>query len=168
MWPAIVRFDEPTMSQAVDDALTRIVAIVGLFGIALIHILQAPEAFEEIGYLGALFVVGRRGRRRAAAMLNLSADERVLEAAGGLAGLILIGYLVSRIVGLPGATNDVARVDRAARSRLDGRRGAAACAWPAGFWRRAGRCRCPSLVRSGRAAPGAGRDRRSRPVLVRR
>ena len=107
MWPAIVRFDEPTMSQAVDDALTRIVAIVGLGGIALIHILQAPEAFEEEGYLGALFVVAVVAGIGLAALLTLTADQRVLEAAGGLAGLILIGYLLSRTTGLPGATYDV-------------------------------------------------------------
>jgi hypothetical protein len=45
--------------------------------------------------------------RGLAAALAVEGDQRLVDAAGALAGLILIGYLVSRIIGLPAATDDV-------------------------------------------------------------
>ena len=41
---------------ALDDAIARAVAIGGLVSIALIHVLQLPDAFAAIGYLGAVFI----------------------------------------------------------------------------------------------------------------
>jgi hypothetical protein len=38
------------VSDAVNDAVAHTVGIVGLGGIALIHALQVPEAFEETAY----------------------------------------------------------------------------------------------------------------------
>ena len=56
--------DLPTsLRGAFDDALARALAIAGLAGVALIHTLQIPDAFHEIGYLGALFIVAAAGAR---------------------------------------------------------------------------------------------------------
>jgi hypothetical protein len=44
------------MSEAADDTVARTAGIAGLGGIALIHALQAPEAFDETTYLGLLFI----------------------------------------------------------------------------------------------------------------
>jgi len=95
------------LSDAVDDAVARTVAIIGLLGIALIHILQAPEAYTEKGYLGALFTIAVIAAVMLAAAMTRTSDADAWTAVGGLAGLILLGYLVSRTVGLPGATDDV-------------------------------------------------------------
>jgi hypothetical protein len=91
---------------AVDDAIARAVAIGGLLGIAVIHVLQLPEAFAEIGYLGALFIAAVAGSVVLAAALARTSDDRAWAGAGALAALILIGYLLSRSVGLPGFTGD--------------------------------------------------------------
>jgi hypothetical protein len=95
------------MSDAVDDVVTRTVAIVGLAGIALIHVLQAPEAFEETTYLGILFVGAIVASLAIAALLTRTSDARVWAAAAGLPALILLGYVLSRTSGLPDATLDV-------------------------------------------------------------
>ena len=42
-----------------------------------------------------------------AAGMTRTSDSRAWVAAGGLAGLILLGYIISRSVGLPGFTGDM-------------------------------------------------------------
>ena len=94
-------------SPAVDEAVTRIVAIGGLAAVALIHVLQLPEAFESEGYLGALFIVAIVAAVVLGAVLTRMSDDRTWMAVGALPALILIGYLLSRTSGLPGFTTDV-------------------------------------------------------------
>ena len=83
------------------------VAIAGLGGIALVHVLQAPDAFTETTYLGILFVGAIVTSLVLAAILTRTSDDRAWAAAGGLGALILLGYFLSRTSGLPDATNDV-------------------------------------------------------------
>ncbi len=94
-------------SEAVNDAITRIVAIGGLAAVALIHVLQLPEAFDAVGYLGALFIVAIVAAVALGAMLTRMSDDRTWTAAGALPALLLIGYILSRTSGLPGFTADV-------------------------------------------------------------
>jgi hypothetical protein len=96
-----------SIGDAIDDAMIRAVVIAGLAGIALIHVLQLPGALDEAGYLGALFICAIVASTALAAVLAYVHDQRLLRAAGGLAGLILLGYLISRTVGLPWATDDI-------------------------------------------------------------
>ena len=96
-----------SIKGAVDDGIARAVAIGGLLAIALIHVLQLPVAFAEIGYLGGLFIAAVAASVVLAAVLARTSDDRAWAAAGGLAGVILLGYLASRSVGLPGFTGDV-------------------------------------------------------------
>jgi hypothetical protein len=95
------------MSEQVDDTLARTAGIFGLVGIALIHVLQAPEAFEETTYLGLLFIGAVVAALALAAVLTRTRDERAWAAAGGLAAAIMLGYVLSRTSGLPDATDDV-------------------------------------------------------------
>jgi cytochrome bd-type quinol oxidase subunit 2 len=91
---------------AVDDAIARTVAIGALVAIAVIHVLQLPTAFAAIGYLGALFIAAVAGCLALAAVMTRTSDDRAWGAAGGLAALILLCYVISRSVGLPGFTGD--------------------------------------------------------------
>ena len=92
---------------AVDDAISRAAVTAALVGMALIHMFQLPETFHEIGYLGALFIVVIAASVLLAAVLARTSDDRAWGAAGALAGLVLLGYIISRSVGLPGFTDDV-------------------------------------------------------------
>jgi hypothetical protein len=94
-------------ADAVNDAVARTVGIVGLAGIALIHALQAPEAFEETTYLGVLFIGAILASLGIAATLTRTSDQRAWVAAGGLAAAIMLGYVLTRTSGLPDATLDI-------------------------------------------------------------
>jgi len=94
-------------SDAVNDAVARTVGIVGLGGIALIHALQVPEAFEETAYLGVLFIGAILASLALTAVLTRTSDQRAWVAAGGLAAAIMFGYVLTRTIGLPDATLDV-------------------------------------------------------------
>ena len=88
------------------DTVPRTIAAIGLLGIALIHVLELPDAFAAVGYLGALFIAAIVGSLVLSAALTRTDDPRVWTVAGGLAALVLLGYVVSRSVGLPGFTDD--------------------------------------------------------------
>ena len=95
------------MTEAINDAVARIAAIIGLAGIALIHALEVPDAFEETLYLGILFIGAIVAGLVLAAALTRTSDQRVWAAACGLAAAIMLGYVLSRTSGLPDATLDV-------------------------------------------------------------
>jgi hypothetical protein len=96
-----------SIKKTLDDAIARAVAVGGLVAIALIHVLQLPAAFDAIGYLGALFIGAVVGSLLLAAILTRTSDGLAWTATGGLAAVILLCYVVSRSVGLPGFTDDV-------------------------------------------------------------
>jgi Na+/proline symporter len=96
-----------SVSDAVNDAVARTVGIVGLGGIAMIHALQVPEAFEETVYLGLLFIGAILASLGLAAVLTRTSDQRAWTAACGLAAAIMVGYVLTRTSGLPDATLDV-------------------------------------------------------------
>jgi hypothetical protein len=96
-----------TMTGSIDDAVRRAVAIAALFGVALVHVLQLPDAFTETFYLGLLFTGAIVAAILLSVALTQTSDERVWAATTALPALILLGYLVSRTTGLPGATDDV-------------------------------------------------------------
>jgi hypothetical protein len=91
----------------VDEAIERMVAVASLAAIALIHVLQAPSAFADTGYLGGLFVASVVASVALAAALTVTSDPRVMQASGALAAMLLLGYVLSRTTGLPAFTDDV-------------------------------------------------------------
>ena len=89
------------------DTVARTLAALGLVGVALIHVLELPDAFSEQAYLGALFIVASVAALLFAAALARTDDSRAWAAAGGLSALILLGYVIDRSVGLPGMPDEV-------------------------------------------------------------
>ena len=94
------------LQNAVNDALTRVAVIAGLGGIAVVHMLQAPDGFAATFYVGLLFCLAVVACLLLIAAVATTSDSRATELAGGLATLILLLYLISRCFGLPAFTDE--------------------------------------------------------------
>ena len=92
----------PRVSLPIFETLT----IIGLVGIAWIHLLDLADKFEETPYLGVAYL-GLIAGCVAAAMLLIRRDRRGFLVAGGLAAATFVGYCLSRTTGLPAATDDI-------------------------------------------------------------
>ncbi|SRR6266550_3358372 len=84
----------------------RTMAVAGLFGIALIHLLDLEGKLEETTYLGVAFIGLIVACLLVAEALLRGDDPRAWSAAGVLAGATIIGYCISRTAGLPGQPED--------------------------------------------------------------
>lgn len=91
------------LSEHVDRLLLiRASAVIGLAGIALVHVIDAPDKFDELPYVGVLFVGLIIATLGVAAFLIRTDDMRIWLAAFVLSGATMVGFAMSRIVGLPG------------------------------------------------------------------
>ena len=95
------------MVQEVKHHNRQIATVIGLAGIAVIHILDLPGKFAEApyrawGYVGIIAVA-------AIIIERLLTGKRSVDylAASMLSIAVLIGFIVNRTVGMPGATGDI-------------------------------------------------------------
>ncbi len=82
--------------------IARSLAIMGLVGMALIHLLDSGSKFHETPYLFWLYVALMVGAMIVSAALLHTESQLAWLAAGAL-----LGYILSRTVGLPFATGDI-------------------------------------------------------------
>lgn len=87
--------------------ITRSVGVLGLLGVALIHLLDLQSKFHETPYLGWAYVALIVGTLATAAVLIRHDSRTAWVAALVLAGATFLGYALSRTTGLPAATDDV-------------------------------------------------------------
>lgn len=80
----------------------RMVGVVTALALAAVHLMEMPEDYAEMPYLGVLFGVGGILLVAAAIGLFRRSSSRVAWATGALisAGMF-VGYAISRTVGLP-------------------------------------------------------------------
>lgn len=90
-----------------DEPARRAVTALGLLGIALIHLLDLPGKLKETPYLGAAYILLIIASVAVAEYLMRRHDRRAWLAATALAAAVLLGYVVNRSVGLPGAMDDI-------------------------------------------------------------
>ena len=95
------------IAAALRDGIARALAIVGLCGIALIHLLDAPGHFGRAAYIGWLYVGLILASLSLAAALARSSERRLWAAAGGLAASAIVGFVLSRTTGLPNSPDDI-------------------------------------------------------------
>jgi hypothetical protein len=93
--------------MAIRDGITRGVAVVGLAGVALIHLIDAPGKFTETPYIGWMYVGLIASCLAVAALLIRHGDRLAWTAALVLPALVLFGFVLSRTTGLPSAHGDV-------------------------------------------------------------
>jgi hypothetical protein len=98
---------EPVLAALVRDAVARAIAVVGLAGVALIHLLDSPGTFDQQAYKGWLYIGLIAGSVLTAAALIRSSDSRAWAAAALLPLGALTGFVISRTVGLPGGADDI-------------------------------------------------------------
>ena len=101
---AATRAVEPSRQ---DEPARRAVTALGLLGIALIHLLDLPGKLKETPYLGAAYILLIIVSVAVAEYLMRRHDRRAWLAATALAAAVLLGYVVNRSVGLPGAMDDI-------------------------------------------------------------
>jgi hypothetical protein len=95
------------LHHAVRDGVARGVAAVGMAGIGLIHLLDAPGKFSETPYMGWMYVGLIGAALGVAYSLIRTSSSKAWLAAGGLAASAIIGFTLTRTVGLPQATGDI-------------------------------------------------------------
>ena len=89
------------------DPVPRAVAIVGLLGIGLIHLIDSIGKYSETRYLFWMYIALIVGTLVVAGALLHRESRAAWAAAGLLAGSTLVGYVLSRTTGLPSANGDV-------------------------------------------------------------
>ena len=95
------------LAHAVRDGIARTVAVIGLAGVALIHLLDLPGKFQETPYLAWLYIALILGCLAVAAALVRSSDARAWKAAALLPLGAIVGYTLTRTIGLPQAMDDI-------------------------------------------------------------
>ena len=92
---------------AVRQAVLRTLGVIGLSGIALVHLLDLPGKFSEVPYMAWMYVALILGSVALAAVLIRDDDPRAWAAAAALAASVVTGYVLSRTVGLPQSSDDI-------------------------------------------------------------
>jgi Na+/proline symporter len=99
--------DSAAIRDAVRDGIARGVAVVGLAGFALIHLLDLPDTMSGTPYIGWMYIGLIVCALGLAGALVHSSDKRIWAAASGLVGSVIVGYVLSRTTGLPRSTDDI-------------------------------------------------------------
>jgi hypothetical protein len=93
--------------EAIKETLLRAVAVIGLAGIALIHVLDAHDTFVATPYKGWLYVGLIAGSLGTAGWLIRAGDARAWTAAALLSIGAIAAFAYSRTVGLPSSAGDI-------------------------------------------------------------
>jgi hypothetical protein len=95
------------LSLAQRRAIRRAVAVAGLLGIALIHLLDLQSKLHETPYLGLGYLGIIASALVLAEMLVRKDDRRAWAGTLALAVAIVAGFVINRTVGMPGAMDDI-------------------------------------------------------------
>jgi hypothetical protein len=99
--------EQTCINQAVCDGIVRGVAVIGLAGVALIHLLDLPGKLSETPYMFLMYLGAIGGSLALAAMLMRTSHARAWAGAAALPALVIVGYVLSRTTGLPQSTDDI-------------------------------------------------------------
>jgi hypothetical protein len=99
--------DDATMRSLVAEIGTRATVAVGLAGIALIHLLDSIGKWSETRYLFWMYVALIIASLATAGWVLFTRSRTALLAAAAVAASALVGYVIDRTVGMPGATGDI-------------------------------------------------------------
>jgi len=87
--------------------IRRALVGAGLFGIAAVHLADLPGKMEEVPYLGWAYVGLIIASLVLAELVTTRADRRLMAASAGLSAAVLVGFVINRTIGMPGAMDDI-------------------------------------------------------------
>jgi hypothetical protein len=91
----------------VSEQAARMLAVFGMAGIAMIHVLDAPGTFAGVKYIFWLYIAIIAGAIPFSLLLLQWSSRLAWVGPALLAAGPLVGYLLTRTVGLPGDSADV-------------------------------------------------------------
>jgi uncharacterized membrane protein YdcZ (DUF606 family) len=98
---------ESRLTAAVREGAVRATVAAGLGAIAAIHAVDAVGKWTETRYMFWMYMAAILGAVAVAAAVLFSRSRAALLAATAVAGSVLLGYVVDRTIGMPGATADI-------------------------------------------------------------
>ncbi len=81
--------------------------LLGLTGIIAVHVMDLPGKFSEVPYIGLLYLGIIAAAGYLIHRIVSGPTRRDFLASAALAGAVILGYVVNRTVGMPGATDDI-------------------------------------------------------------
>ena len=99
--------DGALLLDAVRDGATRATVAAGLGGLVVIHAVDSVGKWSETRYVFWLYMAAILSAVAIGAWTIFTRSRTALLAAAGLSMGVLLGYVVNRTVGLPGATDDI-------------------------------------------------------------
>lgn len=97
----------PAIEHTIRHTALRGLGFAGVLAIALIHLLDVINKINETPYLGVLYILLMITSLAVAFAVLHTGSSLTWAAAGGLAALTLIGFILSRTTGLPSSSSDV-------------------------------------------------------------
>lgn len=98
---------DPTITAAVRDGIARAVGALGLAGIALVHVLDAPGKYTETPYMFWMYMALIVAAIAIAVELIRTGSRLAWAGAAGLAASAIVGFVLTRTTGLPQAHGDI-------------------------------------------------------------
>ena len=99
--------EKSTFELPETHALRRGATIVGLLAIALIHLLDLPGKWAETRYMAYGYIAVIAVSLILAEVISTRRETRAMYAAASLSVAVLLGFIVNRTIGMPGAMEDV-------------------------------------------------------------
>lgn len=81
--------------------------MLGLAGIIAVHIMDLPGKMQEVPYIGFMYIAVILAAGLLVHRVMTGPTRRDFLGASALAGAVIIGYIVNRAIGMPGATGDI-------------------------------------------------------------
>lgn len=95
------------LADAVREGAVRATVAVGLGAVAAIHAVDGVGKWTETRYMFWMYMAAIAGAMIVGAAVLFSRSRAALLAAAAVAGSVLLGYVVDRTIGMPGATGDI-------------------------------------------------------------
>lgn len=95
------------LTGAIREGATRATIAAGLGGLIAIHAVDAVGKWSETRYIFWMYMAAIAAAFVVAGWTLFTRSRTALLASAGVAGGVLLGYVVNRTIGMPGAMDDI-------------------------------------------------------------